>query len=333
MFTPSASSRRHGILLKAIGTLQLGLCVYLLPLFLFGFVYGGASAFPTAFSAGLWFFAYGIGSAIALFWRGIRWRAALELVWQAVLMALLGVATGPRLAGGFDPEGSPAVVLVPFILLASIIYLGQTVATDIRTLVARDPAGARRLARSAIVPLLLLATAVGAYLYSWNSVRGLTWRLGSSDRDTSCMSARRLGRKGPAAARALPAFLPMLEKNWCSTIGEAADDPMDDIERIGGLDAVLSVMRAGGPRGRSAAALYVRLNAHRHPARWTEVRPAFRMGLQDREPIIRSATLALIEQAGSIAADLVPEVRPLLADDSSEVRARARAVRFRFGER
>jgi hypothetical protein len=313
--------------LKLIGLLQLGLCLGLLPVFLARFTYGGASAFPTAFSVGLWFLAYGVGSALALFWRGLRWSAPAAFAWQ---VTALGTMLARTARADFDSVDSRLPVLVTLMFLCSTAYLGRRVVADARAFASRDPVRAARALRAATVPAALLLGAAGAYAYSWKSVPGLTWRLRSGDRDTSCMAARRLGRMGPAAARALPAFVPMLERHECSTIGEAADNPMEDLERIGGLDAALSVMRAGGPRARRAAALHVRLNARRHPDRWSDVRAAFLMGLQDPDPITRWATLTLIEQAGLMGADLLPDVRPLLNDAEPNVRAMAHQVARRF---
>jgi hypothetical protein len=123
----------------------------------------------------------------------------------------------------------------------------------------------------------------------------------------------------------------MLERHECSTIGETAADPLRAIEAIGGIDAVLAVMRAGGPRARKAAARYVRLNVRRYPARWADLREGFLMGLQDPDPITRSATLWLVQDLGSAAADLIPEIRALLNDDSPEVRLQAQAALRRLG--
>lgn len=95
------------------------------------------------------------------------------------------------------------------------------------------------------------------------------------------------GRKGATAASALPALKAMLDNTICPHYGEFADDPAADIEKIGGIDPLIEVMRDSKSIGRFAAAWRLRESVARYPDRTADLKLAFAAGLNNDDNSVR----------------------------------------------
>jgi uncharacterized membrane protein len=102
---------------RVVAVVQVAQCLVTFPLFFFSFMYGGASAYPTAFAIGLLFFAIGFGSAGLLFFRAAA-GAAVALLWH---LTVLGIIAAALLRGA--EASTPMLVLAAVSALLSA-YLG-----------------------------------------------------------------------------------------------------------------------------------------------------------------------------------------------------------------
>ena len=274
------------------------------------FLYGGATARPTAFHFAVFYLSCGLISAIFLY-SGLVAARAMALVWHVVLA---GGLTHAFFAG--SQAGWWLIWLLWSVL--SLYYLAATSLAPIWVAAKRNPEAARNtiLAGSAIILL-----AVGFHIFSDVSVTGLEMQLHSTDGNARCSAARRLGEKGAAAASALPALKAMLDNTICPHYGEFADDPAADIEKIGGLDPLIEVMRDSKSIGRFAAAWQLRESVARYPDRVADLKQAFAAGLKNDDNSVRRLSVEGLGAMGQTAADLLPELQELVDDPSPEVRA------------
>jgi HEAT repeat protein len=273
------------------------------------FLYGGATARPTAFHFVLFYLSCGLISAIFLYSRLVAARA-MALVWHVVLAGVLTLAFFARSQAGWW--------LIWLWSVLSLCYLAATSLPPIWAATKRNPVTARNtvLVGSAVILLV-----VGFHNFSDVSVTGLEMQLHSTDGNVRCAAARRLGEKGAAAASALPALKAMLDNTICPHYGEFADDPAADIERIGGIDPLIEVMRDSKSIGRFAATWRLRESVARYPDRAADLKQVFAAGLKNDDNSVRRLSAEGLGDMGQKAADLVPELQELVDDPSPEVRA------------
>jgi HEAT repeat protein len=298
------------VIVRAIATTQLlaSLGGFLtVPL---AFLYGGATARPTAFHLVLFYLSCGLVSAIFLYSRLVAARA-MALVWHVVLAGGLTLAFFAGSLAGWWLIGLPWSVL-------SLYYLAATSLPSIWAAAKRDPVTARNtvLAGSAVILLM-----VGLHIFSDVSVAGLEMQLHSTDGKVRCAAARRLGEKGAAGVSALPALMAMLDNTICPHYGEFADDPAADIEKIGGIDPLIEVMRDSKSIGGFAAAWQLRESVARYPDRVADLKQAFAAGLKNGDNSVRRLSVEGLGAMGQNAVDLLPELQELVDDPSPEVRA------------
>jgi|HubBroStandDraft_1064217.scaffolds.fasta_scaffold43067_2 HEAT repeat protein len=272
------------------------------------FLYGGATARPTAFHFAIFHLSCGLISAIFLY-SGLVAARAMALVWHVVLAGGLTYA--------FFAGSQAGWWLIWLWSVLCLCYLAATSAPAIWAAAKGNPEAARNtiLGGSAIILL-----AVGFHVFSDVSITGLEMQLHSTDGNVRCAAARRLGEKGAAAASALPALKAMLDNTICPHYGEFADDPAADIEKIGGIDPLIEVMRDSKSIGRFAAAWRLRESVTRYPGRATDLKHAFAAGLKNDDDSVRRLSVEGLGDMGQNAADLLPELQGLVDDPSPEVR-------------
>jgi HEAT repeat protein len=169
--------------------------------------------------------------------------------------------------------------------------------------------------------LLLFAGVVATFAYvTRESITGLERQLHSQNSDERCVASHRLATKGAEARVALPAWKAMLDNTLCVDFGEFADDPASDMEKIGGIDPLIDVMKNSGPVGRSEAAWHLRRVATKYPDRVDDLKAAFAAGLRDKDGLVRQASIEGIGALGPRAADLLPELTKLVNDPEEQVR-------------
>jgi HEAT repeat protein len=295
------------VIVRAIATTQLlaSLGGFLtVPL---AFLYGGATARPTAFHLAIFFLSCGLVSAIFLY-SGLVAARAMALMWHVVLAGGITLAFIAQSQGGWW--------LIWLWSVLSLCYLAATSLPPIWAAAKKNPATARNsvLAGSAVILLM-----VGLHISSV-SVTGLEMQLHSPDGNVRCAAARRLGEKGAAAASALPALKAMLDNTICPHYGEFADDPAADIEKIGGIDPLIEVMRDSKSMGGFAAAWRLKDSVSRYPDRAADLKQAFAAGLKNDDSSVRRLSVEGLGSMGRNANDLLPELQELLDDPSPEVR-------------
>jgi HEAT repeat protein len=298
------------VIVRAIATTQLLASLGGFLTVPFAFLYGGATARPTAFHFVLLYLSCALVSAIFLY-SGLVAARAMALVWHVVL------AGGLTFAFFAGSEAGWWLIWLLWSVL-SLCYLAATSLPPIWAAAKGNPQAARStiLAGSAVILMV-----VGFHIFSDVSVTGLEMQLHSTDGNVRCAAARRLGEKGAAAAIALPALKAMLDNTICPHYGEFADDPAADIERIGGIDPLIEVMRDSKSIGRIAAARHVRESVTRYPDRATDLKQAFAAGLKNDDNSVRWLSVEGLGDMGQSAADLLPELQELVDDPSPEVRS------------
>ncbi|MGA8437151.1 MAG: HEAT repeat domain-containing protein [Candidatus Sulfotelmatobacter sp.] len=293
-------------IVRAIATTQLLASLGAFLMVPLAFLYGGATARPTAFLYVLSYLSCGLVSAIFLYSRLVAARA-MALVWHVVLAGGLTLA--------FFAGSQAGWWLIWLWSILSLCYLAATYLPAIWAATKRNPVTARNtvLVGSAVILLV-----VGFHNFSDVSVTGLEIQLHSTDGNVRCAAARRLAEKGPAAASALPALKAMLDNTICPHYGEFADDPAADIEKIGGM---IEAMRDSKSIGRFAATWRLRESAVRYPDRAADLEQVFAAGLKNDDNSVRRLSAEGLGDMGQRAADLVPELQELVDDPSPEVRA------------
>lgn len=297
------------VIVRAIATTQLLASLggfLMVPL---AFLYGGATARPTAFHFVLFYLSCGLVSAIFLYSRLVAARA-MALVWHVVLAGGLTLA--------FFAGSQAGWWLIWLWSVLSLCYLTATSLPPIWAAAKTNPVTARNtvLVGSAVILLV-----VGFHVFSDVSATGLEMQLHSTDGNVRCAAARRLREKGAAAASALPALKAMLDNTICPHYGEFADDPAADIEKIGGIDPLIEVIRDSKSIGRFAAAWHLRESVTRYPDRAADLKQAFAAGLKNDDDSVRRLSVEGLGEMGQNAADLLPELQELVDDPSPEVRA------------
>ena len=296
------------VIVRAIATTQLLVSLgsfLMVPLI---FLYGGATARPTAFHFAIFFLSCGLISAIFLY-SGLVAARAMALVWHIVLAGGLTLA--------FFAGSQADWWLMWLWSVLCLCYLAATSLPPIWAAAKGNPQAARNtiLAGSTLIILV-----VGSHVFSDVSVTGLEMQLHSTDGNVRCAAARRLGEKRAAAASALPALKAMLDNTICPHYGEFADNPAEDIEKIGGIDPLIEVMRDSKSIGRFAAAWRLRESAARYPDRAGDLKQAFAAGLKNDDNSVRRLSVEGLGDMGQNAADLLPELQGLVDDPSPEVR-------------
>jgi HEAT repeat protein len=275
----------------------------------FAFLYGGATARPTAFHFAIFYLSCGLISAIFLY-SGLLAARSAALVWHIVLAGGLTLV--------FFAGSQVGWWLIWLWSVLCLYYLAATSAPAIWAAAKGNPEAARNtiLAGSAVILL-----GVGLHIFSDVSVTGLEAQLHSTDGNVRCAAARRLGEKGAAAAIALPALKAMLDNTICPHYGEFADDPVADIEKIGGIDPLIEVMRDSKSIGRIAAARHLTESVARYPDRVADLKQTFAAGLKNGDNSVRWLSIEGLGDMGQNATDLLPELQELVDDPSPEVRA------------
>lgn len=296
------------VIVRAIATTQLLASLGGFLTVPIAFLYGGATAWPTAFQLVRFYLFCGLVSAIFLY-SGLVAARAMALVWHVVLAGGVTVVLLARSGTGWWSIWLWSVL--------SLCYLAGTALPPIWTAAKSNPVTARNTVLVGSAAILLV---VGFHIFSDDSVTGLEMQLHSTDQNARCAAARRLGEKGSAAAVALPALKVMLGNTICPHYGEFADDPAADIEKIGGIDPLIDVMRDSKSIGGFAAAWRLRESAARYPDRAADLKQVFAAGLKNDDTSIRRLSVEGLGDMGHQAADLVPEVQKLLDDPSPEVR-------------
>jgi len=124
----------------------------------------------------------------------------------------------------------------------------------------------------------------------------------------------------------------MLDNTICTHYGEFADDPAADIEKIGGIDPLIEVMRDSKSIGRFAAAWHLRESVTRYPSRAADLKQAFAAGLKNDDNSVRrlsvEALAALSDEELAARIGVPVSVVPVLrgARDLAEARAYAAQV-------
>ncbi len=301
------------VIVRVIATAQLLMSLAGLLMIPFAFMYGGAAAWPSAFQGALSYLFCGFGSAIFLYSRHLAARA-LALVWHAVLVGYLFVGL---FASVRTTPGNFALLF--FWSVLSLCYLAVTSIPSVWAAAKENPKAAKYAIPTGLAAILVVAT---FHYFSDVSVAGLEAQLHSPNSDVRCAAARRLSSKGPAAKSALPALKSMLDNTICVGFGEYADNTTEDIEKIGGIDPLIDVMRNGSSIGRSAAAWHLRNSIARYPDRATDLKQAFAAGLKSDDNLVRQASVEGLGVLGpKVAADLLPELQKLVDDPSAQVRS------------
>ena len=301
------------VIVRVIATVQLVMSLAGLLMLPFAFMYGGAAAWPSAFQGALLYLFCGFGSAIFLYSRRLAARA-LAVVWHAVLVGYLFVglfASARTTPGTFS--------LLFFWSVLSLCYLALTSIPSAWAAAKKNPKAAKYAIPIGLAAILIVAS---FHYFSYDSIASLETQLHSPNSDVRCVAARRLASKGPAAKSALPALRSMLDNTICVDSGEYADDTTADIEKIGGIDPLIDVMRNGSSIGRGAAAWHLRNSIARHADRATDLKQAFAAGLKSNDDLVRQASVEGLGVLGPKAAgDLLPELQRLVDDPSAQVRS------------
>ena len=312
MTSPKQPNPRVDIpIIGIIATIQGLVSILGLLIVPFAFNYGGAAAWPSLFSGIVGYLLCGLGSAIFLGTRMLVARI-LGLVWHAIL---LGYLLSGLLASGSTTDGNFWVLFAWSFL--SFCYLAATSIPIIWTAAKRNPQTAAKIVLVGSAVILIWA---GFYDFYNVSITGLEMQLHSTDNNSRCAAARRLGKKGPAAAKALPALEAVLDNSLCDDSGEFADDTATDIEQIGGIDPLIDVMKNGKLFGRSSAASHLRRAVARYPSRAADLKQAFAAGLKDKDEVVRQSSVEGLGELGPRAVDLLPELLNLVDDPSAQVR-------------
>jgi HEAT repeat protein len=299
------------IIVRGLAIIQLLMCLAGLAILPFAFMYGGAAVWPSRFQNSIFFLLFGLGTALYLFSRQALARM-LALLWYGTLIGTMVFRLRPQQIGA---SGAATFVLLWSAL--ALLYLVVTSVGPLWTETKGNPAAAAYVLLSVSAFALVVA---GFAFLTRESVDGLERQLHSSDGNARCVAAHRLGTKGAEARIALPALKAMLDNTLCVDVGEFADDPAKDIEKIGGIDPLIEVMKSGAPLGRSAAAWHLRGVAAKYPDRADDLKAAFAAGLKDDNGLVRQASIEGIGVLGSRAADLLPELTKLINDPEQQVR-------------
>src|SRR5579859_1109674 len=266
---PNPNDRSDKIIVRLIVTSQLLASFVLGASFFFSFMYGGASAWPTAFARGSAFFIFGGVSAILLYSRTLLSRV-LTLLWHLVIVSLW--------VYGLLANASTDNARFSWIPLWSALcfsYLALTSVPAIWIHAKHNP----KVAGGVVLAVITLAIPiVGLQVHSGTQV-GLENQLRSTDPDVQCAAARRIGDRGPAAKSALPALRSILDTTLCVDSGEFADDTAEDIEKVGGIEPLIEAMKDRRSLGRAAAAWQLKKTASEHPEVAGRIKQAFKNGL------------------------------------------------------
>src|SRR5262249_41394466 len=224
---------------------------------LFASMYGGGAVWPSRFYGSILFAFFGFSTAIFLFTRYVVARV-VALLWHAALFAFV--------VSVFEKAPSSSTPLLTFWSGACACYLAATSIPKVWEAAKAEP----REASFITATIATIITAVVCFQIFFNdTVSGLESQLHSTNSDSRCVAARRLGLKGAEAKSALPALKTMLDTTLCSDFGEFADNPASDIEKIGGIDPLIEEMREGKDIGRIAAVIRLKLVAAGYPDRAT----------------------------------------------------------------
>jgi HEAT repeat protein len=304
-------ARADKLIVRGIAAIQLLFCLLGLAMMPFAFMYGGAAVWPTRFQNSIGFLLFGVATALYLFSRHSLARL-LAAIWYGFLIGLIVFRLNPQ---QMAKSGTVQSLLVWSALAA--FYLSITSLGSLWRETKKNPAAAGY----AFLSILLFAEVVACFAYlTRETVGGLERQLHSSNGDERCVASRRLATKGAEAKVALPAWKAMLDNTLCVDFGEFADDPASDIEKIGGIDPLIDVMKNGGSLGRSAAAWHLRRVAAKYPERVDDLKAAFAAGLKDKDGLVRQASIEGIGALGARAADLLPELAKMANDPSEQVR-------------
>jgi len=299
------------IIVRGLASIQLLFSLAGLAILPFAFMYGGAAVWPSRFQNSLFLLMFGLGTALYLFSRQAAARM-LALIWHVVLMGMIVFRVSPQQIG---TSGGARFVLIWCGLC--LIYLAVTSIGPLWADAKRNPVAARYV----ISCLSSFALVIAGFLFlTRETVGGLERQLHSSDRNARCVAAHRLASKGSEARIALPALKYLLDSTLCADFGEFADDPAADIEKIGGIDPLMEVMKDGGALGRSAAAWHLRRVVTQYPNRADDLKWAFAAGLKDDNGLVRQASIEGIGALGPRAVDLLPELTKLVDDPEAQVR-------------
>lgn len=301
--------------------LQLALTSLLaLPIFVFSFMYGGASLFPTAFFGGIGFLLVGLALGYVLVTRPLLPDVLAALAWLTTFWALLAYSFAR------SPGRDIGALFTGAFLSTSlaVVYLGFRAARMLVEVIRGDPALALRRGRLIALAAAAAGLIVAAYWGSWHTLAGARSRLKSRLADVRCMASGILGRMGPAARDALPDLLAAFDELvLCSCLGEAKDMPIEDVFSLGGFDALLGMMSSRSELAREAATCHLAHTVNPLPDdRFSALKTAF--AERRREGRTRGCALEGLGRVVGQSFDLRAEVNSWTTDSNEGVREAAR---------
>jgi hypothetical protein len=306
------------LIIRVFASAQLLISLVGFPFVIFALNYGGAAANPGVLPLILLYLFYGVVTAVLLY-STRTFARVLAFVWHALLVARV---IGSSAFANRPIVGSGRFVPVLLISIAAVLYLG---ATSFGRYWPRIAATVRQwsVIRIGFASALLIFVifALARFNSYTNSVGYQESLLHSPNQEVRCAAAKELAKTGPAAASALPALKSMMNSTSCIQFGSTMN--AFEIEKIGGIDPLLDVMREGAPDARRDAAWYLSntLGSHRDHA--TVLKQAFAAGLQDQDPGVRQASAAGLGTFGAAAAEFLPQLMNLLNDPNPQVRLAA----------
>jgi len=311
-------SKLDKAIIRAIATLQLLISLAGIPLFVFALNYGGASANPGLLPLIFLYLFYGVITALFLYSTFTPARM-LALLWHALLVGRVLVSWVP---GDKPVDASAGLSIIFSISTFAFFYLAATSLTQVwrpMTTAVRQWPPAIRIS---VVAVLIFVPFALARFYSYtDSIPYQESLLHSPSQETRCAAAKELAKSGAKAASALAALKSMMDNTECVEFGSGLNE--FQIEKIGGIDALIDVMKNGTPRVRTSTAWYLKNSASSHPESTPELRRAFGAGLQDEEAGVREASTLALGELRPQPTEFLPQLIRLLNDSSPDVRVAA----------
>jgi hypothetical protein len=315
MDTPS---KLDTLIVRVIATLQLLLSLAGFPLIVIALNYGGASANPGLLPMIFLYLFYGVVTAIFLY-SALTLARVFAFFWHAVLVG--------RVITAWALDDKPVPASAGFLLLISIstlalLYLAITSLAHSHQQITAAVRQSAPAARICVLAFLILIPFALARFHSYaNSITYQESLLHSSSQETRCAAAKELAEKGSAGASALPALKSMMDNTQCVEFGSVLNS--SQIEKIGGIEPLIDVMKSGSSTTRHSVAWYLRNTAHSHPASTAQLRDAFAAGLGDEDAGVREASALALGELWPLPIEFVPQLINLLNDASPDVRVAA----------